>query len=136
MPIDLHRVLDAAVQAALKEAAAPPPPKKKRLGSGRAVLIGAGLVTAGRVAMRGRGQAMLEALQDRLPVDGVPHGVADDEERPDEFDDPELDDEEPDDYDDEPADDDEGPEDDEPEGDVEDDVHDDVPKARPRARRE
>jgi hypothetical protein len=68
MAIDMRRVALAAVQAALEEPD-PGPSKqkrKKRLSGGRAVLIGAGLMTAGRLAAAGRGRGMLESVQQRL----------------------------------------------------------------------
>jgi hypothetical protein len=68
MAIDMRRVVLAAVQAALEEPEPGPARKKrkKRLSGGRAVLIGAGLMTAGRLAAAGRGRGMLESLQERL----------------------------------------------------------------------
>jgi hypothetical protein len=68
MAIDIRRVALAAVQAALEEPD-PGPSKqkrKKRLSGGRAVLIGAGLMTVGRLAAAGRGRGMLESVQQRL----------------------------------------------------------------------
>jgi hypothetical protein len=110
MPIDMRRPLRAAIEAALDEALADPP-KKRHGGTGRALLIGAGLVTAGRLVVGGRGRDMLEALQQRLPDHGQPR-----------MDDDELDeDEEFDEDDDEPEG--EGDEDvDEPKGDDDEEV--------------
>ena len=51
MAIDMRRVAGAALEAAIREATPPPKPeKKRRLSSGRALLLGAGLATAGRIA--------------------------------------------------------------------------------------
>src|SRR6476619_5245215 len=67
MAIDVGRVVQAAIEAATQgpisdgEAKAPKP----RLSAGRALLIGAGLVTVGRLAAP-RGREMLSSLQQRL----------------------------------------------------------------------
>jgi hypothetical protein len=74
MPIDMRRVALAAVQAALED----PSPgstknrqkKKSHLSTGRALILGAGLVTAGRVVAGGRGREMLESLQHRVGQNG------------------------------------------------------------------
>lgn len=69
MPIDTQRTLLAAAQAALDEIQAQPAKSKKRhsFGAGKALLLGAGLYTAGRVVVKGRGSGMLDAIQQRLP---------------------------------------------------------------------
>jgi hypothetical protein len=109
MAIDMRRVVLAAVQAALEEpdpgAGRQKKKKKKRLSGGRAVLIGAGLMTAGRLAASGRGRGMLESLQQRLvdeddPDDGAAEEEYLDAEADEEFDeefdeDPEAEAEEP-----------------------------------------
>lgn len=64
MPFDVRRVLRAAMEAALEE----PPPlptkkKKRRLPAGRALILGAGLATAGRLAASQRGQALLGSVR-------------------------------------------------------------------------
>ncbi len=68
MAADMRRVIIAAAQAALDEAKAPaaPKPRKRRLPAGRALLIGAGLVTAGRATLGGRGRHLLAGVQDRI----------------------------------------------------------------------
>jgi hypothetical protein len=66
MPIDIHRVVQAAVQAALEDPAPSSPPKKARLSTGRALLLGAGLMTAGRIVVASHGRDVLAAIQDRL----------------------------------------------------------------------
>jgi hypothetical protein len=68
MPIDYRRVVLAAVEAALEDPSpsSTPKTKKGRLRGGRAVLIGAGLMTAGRLATGGRGREIVESLQHRL----------------------------------------------------------------------
>jgi hypothetical protein len=68
MPIDMRRPLVAAIRAALDEVEAEPAKKRHGLGAGRALVIGAGLYTAGRVVTAGRGRALLDAIQQRLPV--------------------------------------------------------------------
>jgi hypothetical protein len=93
MPIDMRRPLIAAIQAALDEVQNEPPTKKHRgAGAGKALLIGAGLYTAGRVAVRARGGGMMDAIQQRLPDLG---GSDDDQDDGDDVDDEEFDDEEP-----------------------------------------
>jgi hypothetical protein len=69
MAMDVRKPLFAALQAALDEVQAEPQKKQKGhgVGAGRALLIGAGLYTAGRVVVGGRGRGMLESLQERLP---------------------------------------------------------------------
>ena len=67
MAIDLSRVIQAALEAATQgpssdgEATKPKP----RLSGGRALLLGAGLVTVGRLAAP-KGREMLDTLQQRL----------------------------------------------------------------------
>lgn len=88
MAIDWRRSLAAAIESALESPPQPPaaPARKKpRLSGGRAVLLGAGLFTAGRFAMRGRGRDLLESLQDRL--EGVGVGVGGGSEPEDDYDD-------------------------------------------------
>ncbi|HET9094857.1 MAG TPA: hypothetical protein VFN36_07180 [Solirubrobacteraceae bacterium] len=72
MPIDIRRCAEAAARAALTEAfapAAPPPPRRRGLRPGRAILLGAGMVTAARVALSAeRRQALRDALASRLPL--------------------------------------------------------------------
>jgi len=92
MPMDMRRPLIAAIQAALDEVQAEPPKKHRGVGAGRALLLGAGLYTAGRVVVSGRGRGMMDALQQRLPdLDGS----GDDSDDADDVDD-EYDEEEPD----------------------------------------
>lgn len=68
MAIDLRRVLEAAVDAATQPAqtASQLKPKKSRLPAGKAILLGAGVVTAGRVIAGPTGRRMLESVQERL----------------------------------------------------------------------
>ncbi len=118
MAADLRRVILAAAQAALDEAkAAPAVPtksgrnkkkKRKKLPAGRALLIGAGLVTAGRATLGGRGRDLMAGVQDRiyefeeslLGEDGLlgDHGVNghNGTAEPDEVDDDEVEDEDED----------------------------------------
>ena len=64
-PVDIRKVLRAAAEAALEEPPSPVKSKKRRLSTGRALLLGAGVVTAGRVLAR-RGDGLLPSLQGRL----------------------------------------------------------------------
>jgi hypothetical protein len=64
-PVDIRKVLRAAAEAALEEPAPPVRPKKRRLSTGRALLLGAGAVTAGRILTR-RGEGLLPSLRDRV----------------------------------------------------------------------
>jgi hypothetical protein len=126
MPIDMRRPLRAAIEAALDEALADPP-KKRHGGTGRALLIGAGLVTAGRLVVSGRGRGMVDAIQQRLPDQGHARGDDDELDEDQDFDD-EPEDEAEEDFDDEPEDEadddiaDEGA--DEPEDEADDDIAD------------
>ena len=65
-----QRIVIAAAQAAIDEARATPSPpprsKKRRLSAGRAVLLGAGLVTAGRIATGSRPRQLLGGLAERI----------------------------------------------------------------------
>jgi hypothetical protein len=63
MPADLHRVVLAGVQAALQESRAESERNRHHLPARRALLVGAGLVTAARLATSGRGRGMLGTLQ-------------------------------------------------------------------------
>ncbi len=109
MAIDMRRPLFAAIQAALDEVQAESHKKRHGVGAGRALLIGAGLYTAGRAVTRGRGRGLLDAIQQRLPEqDGDRAEGFDDVD--DEFDEDEpegaaeedFDDEADEDFDDEP----------------------------------
>jgi hypothetical protein len=83
MPIDLRRPLHAALDAALVEIAdgAQAQNRRPRLGGGRAILLGAGLAAAGRLALSSSGREMLEFLTERLP-----QGVLDGDEPDDDLD--------------------------------------------------
>jgi hypothetical protein len=64
-----QRIVIAAAQAAIDEARATPPPrrqKKRKLSAGRAVLLGAGLMTAGKVVAGPRARQLLGGLADRV----------------------------------------------------------------------
>jgi hypothetical protein len=63
-PVDIRKVLRAAAEAALEEPS-PATSKKPRLSTGRALLLGAGAITAGRLLAR-RGDGVLQSLQGRL----------------------------------------------------------------------
>jgi hypothetical protein len=62
-PIDVRRVIRAAVDAALEEPV--PAPRRKRISTGRALLVGAGLMTAGKLVASSRGREMFGTLRDR-----------------------------------------------------------------------
>ena len=70
MAIDTRKVILAAVEAALDDvmSAAKPEPRRgrSRMPAGRAVLIGAGVVTAARFATSSRARQVLESAQQRL----------------------------------------------------------------------
>jgi len=65
MPIDMRRVIRAAVDAALEDPI-PQPRRKRRLSTGRVLLVGAGLMTAGKLAASSRGREMFGTLRDRV----------------------------------------------------------------------
>ena len=65
MPIDMRRVIRAAVEAALEDPA-PKPRRKRRLSSGRAFLVGAGLMTVGKLATSARGRELFGTIKDRV----------------------------------------------------------------------
>lgn len=64
-PIDMRRVIRAAVDAALEDPV-PQPRRKRRLSTGRVVLVGAGLITAGKLAASSRGREMFGTLRHRV----------------------------------------------------------------------
>jgi hypothetical protein len=70
MAIDTRKVILAAVEAALDDvmSAAKPEPRRgqSRMPAGRAVLLGAGVMTAARFATSGRGRQLVESVQGRL----------------------------------------------------------------------
>jgi hypothetical protein len=73
-PFDVRKVIRAAMEAALEEPPQPVVPtkkKKKGLSGGRAVLLGAGLFTAGRVLVSGRGGGLVDSVKERVSDLGV-----------------------------------------------------------------
>ena len=69
MPIDIQRVLEVAAKTAVEQAAQAAPtrkPKKRRLSTGRAMLLGAGLATAGRLVISHKGRDILGRVQERI----------------------------------------------------------------------
>lgn len=71
MPMDLSRIIQAAAEAALQDQATDQSKDKgkdrrKGLTAPRALLIGAGLFTVGRLVVGSRGRDMLEEIQERL----------------------------------------------------------------------
>jgi hypothetical protein len=90
MAIDLGRTVRQLAEAALREAAQPEPteakkPKKPLLSTGRAMLLGAGLMTAGRALASSRGRHMLGSVQEFLEE----HRDSPDGEEPEDFEDEE-----------------------------------------------
>ena len=80
MPVDMRRVIRAAVDAALEDPV-PQPRRKRRLSGGRVLLLGAGLMSAGKLAASSRGREMFGTIRDRMddaqdrflgPDDGLP----------------------------------------------------------------
>lgn len=138
MATDLRSVALKAAANALKQAGSggqsqpPPEPKKPALSTGKAILLGAGLATAGRALISSRGRDMVGSVRDRLQDEHAEH---EEDEYEDEFDeepeaeaDEDFDDE---DYDDEPEAEEDEDFDDE---DVDEDV-DEEPDERPARRR-
>lgn len=68
MPIDTRKVILAAVEAALADDDSDTKKKQRGRGlsAGRALLVGAGLMTVGRLAVGSRGREVMETLQERL----------------------------------------------------------------------
>jgi hypothetical protein len=68
MAINAGRVLVAAVEAAVEEIASPAPNAKhrRRLPAAPAFLLGAGTVTAARLAIGPHARQLLESVQERL----------------------------------------------------------------------
>jgi hypothetical protein len=67
--IDVRRVIRAAADAALDAALedpVPPPGRKRRISAGRALLMGAGVMTAGKLAASSRGREVFGTLRDRV----------------------------------------------------------------------
>jgi hypothetical protein len=81
---DLSRIIQAAAQAALDDSSQSPmqqvsqKAKNKGMSTPRALLIGAGLFTAGRVLVRNRSAGLVEALQRRLDEFEGEHGESED----------------------------------------------------------
>lgn len=84
MPVDMRRVIRAAVDAALEDPV-PQPQRKRRLSGGRVLLLGAGLMTAGKLAASSGGREVfgtirerMEDLQDKFlgPDDELPEDAA------------------------------------------------------------
>jgi hypothetical protein len=66
IPVDLQRVAAAALQAALEDGNEP---RKRRLSAGKAVALGAVVVTAGRLAAGRGGQFVRTKLEEHFPLD-------------------------------------------------------------------
>jgi hypothetical protein len=95
MPIDTRRVILAAVEAALKDEdpSSKTKHKKRGLPAGRALLLGAGLMTAGRLAVGSRGREVMGSLQERLS-DFEARYLGDDDQEPELEGDEDFDDDE------------------------------------------
>lgn len=129
MAMDFDRIIQAAAEAALqgKNSAQQSPQdggksKRKGLTAPRALLIGAGVYTAGRLLVGSRGRDMVDNLQQRLASfesDLLGGGEQDDEEDFDE--DEELDDEPEGEYNEDEEPEGEYDEDEEPEGEYDED---------------
>ena len=70
VPIDTQRILEVAAKTAVEQAAQAAPAsrkaKKRRLSTGRAMLLGAGLATAGRLVVSHKGRDILGLVQERI----------------------------------------------------------------------
>lgn len=68
MPIDMNRIVEAAVQAAVQEATrgAREHPRSRKPRIGRAVILGAAVVTGARLLAGDRGRQLMASLQERL----------------------------------------------------------------------
>jgi hypothetical protein len=69
-PVDIRKVIRAAAEAALEEPA-DVKPKKRRRSTGRALMLGAGLMTAGGLVASARGSNVLSSLHGSLGGLGV-----------------------------------------------------------------
>lgn len=130
MAVDLNRIIQAAAEAALGDQASSRSQqqdvnqgKRKGLTAPRALLVGAGLATAGRLLVRARGGNLIDGLQQRLATFERSLGLSDEEPDDEEYDEEEFDEDE--DVEDEPYDEaEEEPEgeydEEEPEGEYED----------------
>jgi hypothetical protein len=134
MPKNFEKTALALVNAALnsQQASAPatpaaPSPRKRRVSTGRAMLLGAGLMVAGQALVKSRGRDALNSVRHRLAetIDGTGPNEVDALDDDDGFDEElEVEDME---YDDEP-------EGDEDENVDQDDAEDDDPAPRPQRR--
>src|SRR5947199_537151 len=66
MAIDIAQVVRAALDAATQGSSPQTDQKKSHLPVGRTVLVGAGLVTAGRLVTGSRGRELLGSIQQRI----------------------------------------------------------------------
>jgi hypothetical protein len=68
MPVDIRKIVLAAAEAALQDDQTDKQKSKSKshLTTGRALLLGAGLMTAGKLLAGSRGRDMLGSLQERL----------------------------------------------------------------------
>jgi hypothetical protein len=140
--MDLNRVIQAAAEAALQGPSSSSngkkdsgQGKKRGLSMPRAFLIGAGVVTAGRLVAGSRGRDLLENLQDRLIEFEHEHFPSDDEQE-EPYGDEDFDQEEPEEPEAEEDEDFEDEEPEEPEAEDDEDLEDEEPdEERPRRRR-
>jgi hypothetical protein len=66
MAIDLGRVVQATVEAATQDSPPKPEPKKPHLTVGRSILLGAGIVAAGRLIAGPKGRELFGSVQERI----------------------------------------------------------------------
>ena len=68
MQIDIRRVLQAAFEAATQQTPpqSEPKPRKPHLSAGKGLLLGAGVVTVGRLAAGSKGQELFGSVQQRI----------------------------------------------------------------------
>ena len=120
MPVDLQRVAAAALRAAIEDAEGQRDKKRRGLTAGKALALGAVVVTAGRVAAGPSGRFLREKLEERF---GDSDGYEDDE-----YDEPEDDDEDWDEPEDEDSEDWDDEEPEPPEGEGDHELEDEEPE--------
>ncbi len=96
MAVDVRRMTIAAVEAAFDQYEQAQEKRRRRLPAARALLVGAAVATAARVAWGSRGQGLLDSLEERLGgLEGDRNQQDDDFDEQDdaEFDEPEAEEE-------------------------------------------
>ncbi len=136
MPIDIRKALSAALEAATQQPQAPAPqpePRKPRLTTGKALLVGAGVVTAGKLVAGPKAREMFDSLQQRIEAAGA---EPTEDQADEDFDEEDFDDEEPEDEADEDFDDEEPEDEADEDSDEEDDEEDRRHGSESRRRRQ